>query len=369
MKIKLSIVGIEGLPNRYGGFETLASYLVSHLDKKFDITVYCSSLDLSTKNINYYNANLKYIPLSSHGWQGVLYDIVSLRDSFRISDIVLFLGFGAGLYFPFISRKNRSKIILNFGGLDWQRTKWNLFTKKIIQQFESLMVRNVDWIIADNKKIEEYVLRTYHKKSIGISYGGDQAFQIDASNDLIKQYPFLKSVYACAVCRIQPDNNIEMILSAFSKIDYPLVVIGNWGNSNFGLNCRKKYAAFKHIHLLDAIYDPEKLNMFRSNCSIYIHGHSAGGTNPSLVEAMHLGLNILAFKSGYNELTTGHLANYFKTVEELLEMVLNFRNEHNNMGNKKMQLMAKQYYTWERIAASYEKLFLNVYQFNNGAKN
>jgi len=367
MKIKLAIVGIEGLPNKYGGFETLASYLVKYLSSEWDITVYCSSVDLLTRDTTYEGAILKYLPLSSHGWQGVFYDIQSLRDALANNEVVLFLGFGAGIYFPFISKKDQAKIVLNFGGLDWQRSKWNFLTRKLIQFFEALMVKNVNWVIADNKKIATYIESVYQIKSIEIGYGGDQVVKIQASEEWRIEYPFLKQHYACAVCRIQPDNNIELILNAFSNIDYPLVMIGNWSSSPFGQKCKEKYSTFTNLYLLDAIFDAGKLNMIRSNCSIYVHGHSAGGTNPSLIEAMHLGLNIFAYQSGYNEITTHHLANYFKTGEELTELVRNFREQDFQERRNKMQSYAKQHYTWSNVAASYKELFLNVYHQQNGA--
>jgi glycosyltransferase involved in cell wall biosynthesis len=366
MKIKLAIVGIEGLPNKYGGFETLASYLVNHLKNEWDISVYCSSMDLSTRDTYFEGARLLYLPLSSHGWQGVLYDIRSLREALAKNDLVLFLGFGAGIYFPFISKKDQAKIILNFGGLDWQRSKWNFLTRKLIQFFEALMVKNVNWVIADNKKIATYIEAVYHKKPFEIAYGGDQAMRVEVSEDSTIDYPFLKQQYACSVCRIQPDNNIELILKAFSNIGYPLVMIGNWSSSPFGKNCKEKYSNYTHLHLLDAIYDPEKLNMIRSNCSIYVHGHSAGGTNPSLIEAMHLGLNIFAYQSGYNEITTNHLANYFKTDEELSGLVNNFSEQDFQERGNKMQFYAKQHYTWSKVAEAYKELFLNVYHQQNG---
>jgi glycosyltransferase involved in cell wall biosynthesis len=367
MKIKLAIVGIEGLPNRYGGFETLAGYLVKYLTNEFDITVYCSSIDLKDKDDFYEGARLKHIPFSSHGWQGVLYDIRSLREALAQNDLVLFLGFGAGIYFPFISKKNKSKIILNFGGLDWQRSKWNFLTRKLIQFFEALMVKNVNWVIADNKKIATYIEAVYHKKPFEIAYGGDQAVRIKTNEELKIDFPFLKQQYACSVCRIQPDNNIELILNAFSNIGYPLVMIGNWSSSNFGQKCKEKYSTYVHLHLLDAIYDPEKLNMIRSNCSLYVHGHSAGGTNPSLVEAMHLGLNIFAFKSGYNEITTNHLAKYFDSVDSLIQLIKSSSDIEINMNNAEMQAYAKEHYTWQKIVDAYRSLFLKIYQTTNGA--
>jgi glycosyltransferase involved in cell wall biosynthesis len=367
MKIKLAIVGIEGLPNKYGGFETLASYLVKYLGNEFETTVYCSSLDISSNDDFYETAVLKYISFSSHGWQGVVYDILSLKDALKKNDLVLFLGFGAGIFFPFLTKKERAKIILNFGGLDWLRSKWGPITRLVIRYFEFLMVSKVLWVIADNRKITEYIQSTYSKIPIEIAYGGDQVKQLPLSDEMKNKFPFLREKYACAVCRIQPDNNIELMLDAFSRIQYPLVIIGNWDSSGFGIDCKKKYARFSNIHLLDAIYDTDRLNIIRSNCTIYIHGHSVGGTNPSLVEAMFLGLNIFAYKSGYNEITTDHLAKYFDSVDSLIELIQSFSEFDQTMNGRAMYDYALQNYTWKQIAGNYKDLFLKVYHKSNEA--
>jgi putative lipase involved disintegration of autophagic bodies len=99
------------------------------------------------------------------------------------------------------------------------------------------------------------------------------------------------------------------------------VVVGNWHNSAYGRQLRADFAAYANLHLLDPIYDQAQLDVLRSNCYVYVHGHSAGGTNPSLVEAMSLGLPVLAFGVSFNKATTEHKALYFATKEELMQCI------------------------------------------------
>lgn len=134
--------------------------------------------------------------------------------------------------------------------------------------------------------------------------------------------------YSVTVCRIEPENNIHVILEAFSKLpEHTLLIVGNWEKSDYGKSLKEKYSAFQNIHLLDPVYEPHTINWLRSNAALYIHGHSAGGTNPSLVEAMNLGLPILAFDCVYNRATTEEKCLYWKNAEELEREVEEMLNQ------------------------------------------
>lgn len=357
--MRLAIVGIRGIPNNYGGFETLAEYLVEHFDKDIKLTVFCSSTDMDSSLKSYKQAKLRYLPISSHGAFGILYDSLALLMAVFSNDKVLFLGFGGGFIIPFLG-KFKSKIILNIGGLDWKRDKWSPFAKKVIRFSEAQLVKNSHKLIADNAGISDYLLKTYGKNSELIAYGGDQAQKIKPSNADFEAYPFLNGEYAFSVTRIQIDNNIDMILDAFNaQNELPLVMVGNWNNSEYGIQTKEKYANSKNLILLEAIYDREKLDVLRSNCSLYIHGHSAGGTNPSLVEAMYLGLPIFAFASGYNEYTTENKAIYFDSKESLTQLIETRKGNDLEGMSKNLKQIADKSYRWKTIAERYREVILS----------
>jgi glycosyltransferase involved in cell wall biosynthesis len=358
--MKIAIVGTQGVPNHYGGFETLATFLAEHLSDQIDMTIYCSSTDQPHRPGQFCNASLRYIPFSSHGFAGMLYDMISLYEAVKKNDVVLLLGLGAGYLLPFLSKKQRQKIILNFGGLDWKRDKWALPAKKVIHISEGLLVKYIPHIVADNRAIQHYIESTYHKKSAMIAYGGDQAFPVALTEKDIEQYPFLQHPYAFSVCRIQSDNQIDLLLASFAQTSMPFVLVGNWSSSSFGRKIREKYQSIPHLHLLDAIYEPTALNKLRSNCKIYMHGHTAGGTNPSLVEAMYLGLPIAAYSSAYNVSVTLEKAVYFKDLSSLVDLINNIdKLDLKAIGNE-MKTIALADYTWSKIIDRYYQLFLSV---------
>ncbi len=358
--MKIAIVGTQGVPNHYGGFETLATFLAEHLSEQIDMTIYCSSFDQPHRPSQFCKATLRYIPFSSHGFAGMLYDMISLYEAVKKNDVVLLLGLGAGYLLPFLPKKKRQKIILNFGGLDWKRDKWALPAKKVIHISEGLLVKNIPHIVADNRAIQQYIESSYHKKSTMIAYGGDQAFPVALTEKDIELYPFLQHPYAFSVCRIQSDNQIELLLASFAQTSMPFVLVGNWSSSSFGRKIREKYQSIQHLHMLDAIYEPIALNKLRSNCKIYMHGHTAGGTNPSLVEAMYLGLPIAAYSSAYNESVTLEKAVYFTDLSSLVDLINNIDTLDLQAIGNEMETIAKADYTWSKIIDHYYQLFIAV---------
>ena len=356
-KISIAIIGTNGIPTKYGGFETLVEYLVKYLSKKFDITVYCSSTSAEEKISNYDGASLKYIPLNANGWQSIPYDIFSILDSFKKFDKILILGASGCLVLPLL-KKYKHKFIFLFGGLDWKRSKWNFIAKKFLKLSEKIGLNYSDILISDNIGIQQYVKNNYNLDSDLIEYGGDQTFSIKPNLKFLNKYPFLKSDYNLCVARIQKDNNIEMILNSIDEtLIVPLVIIGNWTFSKYGSDLKKRFSNKKNIILLDAIYEKNELNVLRSNCSIYIHGHSCGGTNPALVEAMFLKIPIFAHSNIFNKETTHHSALYFKNDIDLNFLLNNTPTEELNNISKKMHYIANNNYKWDIIIDKYERIF------------
>jgi glycosyltransferase involved in cell wall biosynthesis len=223
---------------------------------------------------------------------------------------------------------------------------------------EKLGIKNSKYIVADNIGIKNYIKKTYKKDSELITYGGDQAFKVMPDNLDLKKYPFLNSNYAFSVARIQPDNNIDLLLKSFdSSSKIPFVLVGNWENSAYGIDTKKKYVNKPNLILLDAIYNQKELNLLRSNCEIYLHGHSAGGTNPALVEAMNLGLAVFAFDCEFNKFTTNFKASYFKNSKELIGLINTTSKDYIENNKKSMLSIAKEDYQWKTIASKYSKKF------------
>lgn len=358
MKKKISIIGVVGIPANYGGFETLVEYLTKEQGKNFDMFVYCSSKNYKVKLSEYNNVKLKYINLHANGIYSIFYDIFSIFKSLRNSEVLLILGVSGCIVLPFVKLLSSNRIIVNIDGLEWKRAKWGGPAKRFLKFSEKIAVKYADEIITDNKVIKDYVKLEYGASSHLIAYGADHVTNESFDDQLIEKYPLVKSDYAFKVCRIEPENNIHIILEAFSILpEKNIVCIGNWENSEYGKNLKVEYTEYKNIFLLDPIYDQLILNKLRSNCSIYIHGHSAGGTNPSLVEAMYLGLPIFAFGVDYNKETTENRALYFDDVTDLVSLLNNVNTDQLSEISYEMKNIAKVRYTWSHVCKQYSELF------------
>ncbi len=355
---KVAIIGTVGIPAKYGGFETLTEYLTKHVGDRFDITVFCSSKTYKTKLKTHNNAKLKYLPLNANGVSSILYDVISIFKALFFADTLLILGVSGCIALPVVKLISSKKTIVNIDGLEWKRAKWGKAAKWFLKFSEKIAVNYADTIVTDNKVIQEYVQEQYNVDSVLIAYGADHAKKEDFTKSVLNAYPFLANEYAFKVCRIEPENNIHIILEAFAKYKgLPIVIVGNWENNVYGKDLKLQFKKHKHIHLLDPIYDQTILNQLRSNCYVYVHGHSAGGTNPSLVEAMYLGLPIIAFGINYNIETTANKAMFFHTSNELVKIITSLDEKNLKKVSEDMKDIANNNYIWDLIANKYALLF------------
>lgn len=354
---RVAIIGIQGVPARYGGFESLVENLLHGEDAQSGIeyTVFCSSKDMPERLPRYKGAVLKYVPLHANGIQSIPYDIISMFRALRGYDDLLILGVSGCIMLPLIKSFTRSRIIVNIDGLEHRRDKWNRAAKWFLRQSEAVAVRFADTIVADNRGIKDYVTDTYSKDSELIAYGGDHVLRDvpqSQQDTILAEYGLRRGEYAMSVCRIEPENNCHISLEAMAECGKPFVFIGNWDKSDYGRTLKARYATFANIHILDAIYDLNILYTLRANAGLYIHGHSAGGSNPSLIEAMFFDCAIAAYDVIYNRATTDNLATYYSDSRSLAAMVADGIKP-----NGAIKQFALDNYKWEHIARQYESLY------------
>jgi glycosyltransferase involved in cell wall biosynthesis len=361
-KKKVAIIGTVGIPAKYGGFETLAEHLVTQMGEDYQLYVYCTKKKYVKKERKkeYLGAKLIYLPFDANGISSIIYDCVAILHAVFFADVLMVLGVSGGVLLPFVRWFTNKKLIVSIDGIEWKRDKWIRPAKWYLWWAEKIAVKYSHADIADNESIQDYTAYRYKTLSNIIEYGADHTLNVSPVPDDAGKYPFLDKQYAFTVCRIEPENNIQMILDAFSRMGKMLLVmVGNWNNSEYGRQLRLRYGSGAgenpcgRIILLDPIYDQGNLDLVRGNAALYVHGHSAGGTNPSLVEAMYLSLPVIAFKVSYNKTTTENKAWYFSSAEDITGIVNNLTAEDLKTKSTQMKEIADRRYTWKIIADKY----------------
>ncbi|NQX81938.1 MAG: DUF1972 domain-containing protein, partial [Flavobacteriaceae bacterium] len=323
--MKIGVLGTRGIPNHHGGFEQFAEYFAVYAKEEgHQVSVY-NSHSHPYKSSNYKGVDIIhcYDPESKIGTFGqFIYDFNCILDSRKRNfDIILQLGYTSSSIWGWLL-PSKPIIITNMDGLEWKRSKYSKKVQKFLRFAEKLGVKTSDYLISDSKGIKSYIKSKYNKDSKYIPYGAN-IFVPNKTQGFA--YDQLKSnEYFMLIARIEPENNIEMILDGYvkGKAKYPFCVIGNINATDFGQYLKKKFENHNGIRFLGAIYDLNTLDNLRYNARLYFHGHSVGGTNPSLLEAMGSSALIAAHDNEFNKAILEEDAYYFKTAEDVSGILL-----------------------------------------------
>jgi glycosyltransferase involved in cell wall biosynthesis len=356
---RLAILGTRGIPARYGGFETFAEELALHLVAKgVDVTVYCEADLQQPQPDHYQGVKLVYLPVTPCGpLTTVLFDLRSLWHARRGYDVVYMLGYGAAP-FCFIPRLWGSQVWINVDGVEWARAKWSALAQRYFRAMEWFSTWVPNRIIADAEGIRVH-LESRHRFTTPcsvISYGAP-IVETEPAAALLAEWGLNPASYYLVVARIEPENHVREIVEGYlaSSSPFPLVVVGDHQS---GTPYARSVAACadSRVRFLGGVYDKAKLQALRCHALAYCHGHSVGGTNPSLLEALGCGNLVIAHDNVFNREVTGDLGFYFKTADDLPALLarIELQDEASRSG---LHLAAKQRiletYSWDRICNNY----------------
>lgn len=365
--MKVAILGTRGIPNGYGGFEQFAEFFSEGLVKKnINVTVYNPHYHFADNN-NFKNVNIihKWCPEDKFGaFAHYIYDYLCLKDAIRKNfDIIIELGYATVAPSFVVTDFKKSKIITNLDGLEHKRSKWNFITKKIIKISEKIAVEKSHYLISDNSGIRDYFLNEYGKESTAIPYGSDIFDTKNLNENHLENYSLNQKGYFMSLGRIEPENNLDMILSGFkdSNSSLKFIVVGNH-NNKFGNYLKNKYKN-TNIHFLGAIYDIDIVNNLRFFSKIYFHGHSVGGTNPSLVEAMGSSALIASHDNIFNKAVLKNDALYFENSNDVKEIINNCEINDKRLTDFITNNLKKveSDYNWKKIINDYWKVIEKVH--------
>jgi glycosyltransferase involved in cell wall biosynthesis len=348
-KVVIAFIGSAGIPNRYGGFEAFLEHTVGKFSSLVArVLVTCDSRLYQERYQLFNGAERIFISVPANGRWSIVHDLLAFLSVFKSATHIVVLGVSGAIWFPFfrlLCQFANKKIIVNVDGLEWRRSKYSKTTRFLLRAFDAVAQTFANVIVYDNMALEKFVVRKFQKKGVCIGYSGDHVLRSSCSK--------MGGFSALTICRIEPENNISMMIEGvlLSEIDC-YTIVGNWKHSDYGRQLRSIYKANPRLKMLDPIYDRNELANLRESCDVYIHGHSVGGTNPSLVEMVFYDCAILCYDVSFNRETIGDCAEYFTCAKDLAQVC---RKSLAARGNRSL-LRSK--YTADNIAAQYLKIMI-----------
>jgi glycosyltransferase involved in cell wall biosynthesis/GT2 family glycosyltransferase len=384
-KPSIAIIGSRGIPANYGGFETITERLAPSLvDDGYDVWVSCEGRDPPLLSC-YKGVNLFYFQIKPFRrvLYETIYDVFSLVRASVTCDSVLMLGYGAGFFF-FIPKLFRKKILVNVDGREWQREKYNTLEKAALYVNERFALFYADTIIADARAIQAYLSSSLGRNSVFLPYGIDVPGSIPWDLKQLGEQcvgvggpgTIASGEYYLIVARLERENNIDTMVEGFltAHTDKKLVIVGNFLDRYYEKEVYKLVARHngqQRVLFTGGIYEKGALIMLRQHCFAYLHGHSAGGTNPSLLEAMIAHNLIIAHDNPFNREVCDRFALFFSDAASLrtsIESAEDHPETHDALRNGAFN-RAKNEYPWDRVLREYEALLADVMNLRKEASS
>jgi rhamnosyltransferase len=302
----------------------------------------------------------------------VIYDLYFIiKSSTALNcDIVYNLGYNANIFMA-LPRLLGKKVMFNMAGLEWERSKFGRVQQSIVKSLFLLATVGANYIIIDHEKLKPYVPSRYHEKVILLSYGANEPVVVPWNAHEIAEYAgsaeiedLLPHEYWLVVARLEPDQHIATIVDAYlhSTSIKPLVIVGDFSSKTYEQTIEealKDTPSDKKVIWTGGIYDQEVLTVLRHNCFAYIHGHSKGGTNPSLLEAMIHRNIVIAHDNVFNRGVCQDLALYFEDSDELqdkMRMIESNPSEYAELKDKVLERVRAEY-SWDKVADQHDTFF------------
>lgn len=368
--MKIAFVSTRGIPNNYGGFEQFAEYIsVGMAQRGHEVVVYSPKFHPYQES-TYKGVRIKHI-YSPETWMGssvgsFFYDFASLRDALKKEDFDIIYEAGYTSIIPAyiwfnVKKRKRPIFTTNMDGLENKRSKFSPMVRRFLDWEEKMAVKYSHYLIADNMGIHDYYKEKYGKESKFLAYGAD--IHDDFKAEYLEEFGLKSEEYYILIARLEPENNIVMAIEGYlhSKENgrRPLIVVGKT-NTPHGKELVEKYGNERNVEFVGGIYDFKKLDSVRHFSKAYFHGHSVGGTNPSLLEAMAAGCFIFAHDNIFSRAVLKENAFYYPSADKVTE----YLNRIDTIAEgSKIQYTARNIevirneYSWESLIDKHEKYF------------
>lgn len=357
------ILGTHGVPGAYGGFETAAENIALYLaDRGWRVIVYCQLEGTGQVTYDTWRGIERVnIPVDLPGWKGTsLFDWKSIRHAAKHRDLCLTFGYNTAVFDTLLRIKGIPNII-NMDGIEWSRARWGKAKQTLLWSNERAAFHVGDHLIADHPELVPYLAGKSDPRKISmITYGADATVAADPA--IPRRLGLSPGEYLTLICRPIPENSILELVRGFarSRRGQQLAILGDYQPDADPYHRAVMNAANDDVVFLGAIYDQDVVRALRFHSTLYLHGHTVGGTNPSLVEAMAAGNPVLAHDNAYNRWVAGEAARYFASATDVADRLDTLLAEPGVLAGMSVAARSRHSaeFTWEKVAGEYEQLLL-----------
>lgn len=362
--MRIAMIGTRGVPARYGGFETCVEEVGSRLaDRGHQVTVYCRTQEGDPRPVAHRGMHLVHLPAVRHKVLETLsHTALSVKHARRDRpDAAFVFNAGNSPLLP-VLRSARIPVATHVDGLEWKRDKWRGIGASYYRRAESLAVRWSDFLIADSHGIQDYYQDRFGIDTEYIAYGAP--ILPESNFERLGALDLTPGKYHLVVARLEPENNVHLAVQGYlrSAAVCPLVVVGTAPYADaYRARVEAIAGGSPRVRFVGGVWDQNQLDELYAGALTYIHGHSVGGTNPSLLRAMGAGAATSAYDVTFNREVLGEYGRYFATSAELAALCDQAEADPGATavrGRKQIDTLDR--YTWDAVADSYHELAVRM---------
>lgn len=364
--LRIALIGTRGVPATYGGFETAVEEVGKRLAARgHDVTVYCRNQPDAEQPQSYLGMKLVHLPaVRTRALETLSHSALSSTHAVlkHSHDVGVVFNAANAPFLPML-RAGGLPIATHVDGLEWRRGKWGAAGKRYYRMAEALAVRWSDALIADAKGIADYYADEFGVRTELISYGAP--IQRETPTGRLAELGLRPGGFHLVVARFEPENHVLLAVEGYlrSSANEPLIVVGSAPYSaDYSKRIRELAATDPRIQFLGGVWDQEKLDQLYAHALTYVHGHSVGGTNPSLLRAMGAGTAVLAYEVNFNCEVMGEHGRVFGDAAGLAALLETAERDRPGTlaAGANLRERAERLYRWDDVTLAYEDLFLRL---------
>ncbi|QDV06051.1 Glycosyl transferases group 1 [Planctomycetes bacterium Poly30] len=364
---RIAFLGARGVPARYGGFETFVEEIGARLVQRgIDVTVFCEQeSEEGDALVRHRGMDLRYVRAWAPGpARTIQVDVSGLLQTMRGFDVVYLLGYGAA-FAAWLPRLTGTAVWINPDGIEWQRSKWGAPAKAWLALMERIACRAATRLVIDNGALAENIGARAKLGPHSVLAYGAETLDERLPEDAVRALGLTPGEYDLLVCRFEPENHVDEILRAHAQANTgrPLVAVAHTDTGTAyakrTMERARDAAGDGRVRFLGAIYDQDVLLPLRQHSALYLHGHSVGGTNPSLLEAMGAGNVVLAHDNPFNREVLGDQEVYWDGIDALTRRIGDWATRATaeiESVRERNRARIREEYSWDRLADDYAAL-------------